>query len=204
MLLISSNRSGRPEAPPLWVRCGVSVACLLGGLLRTSVYLRASSQHFAGRLFAQLGRPGCAQPLRFHSPIITPARLGSPWLTFSTRAARKNFPVSRLEVKVTQSGTCLFEYPSSEACLEAGGWGHCWITITKLSRVPHLQLHFLTALSHRHEMEVSQWWGKCYEFDRQPLTDSQTKCTTLMVPLFLSSDVIHFTAVNLMWPWGCF
>lgn len=80
MLLISSNRSGRPEVSVLWVRCGVSVACLLGGLCAhesISVHHRNTSQGICLCSLVGLDVPMC-----IYGPIKTPARQGSRWLTF--------------------------------------------------------------------------------------------------------------------------
>lgn len=70
MLLISSNRSGRPEVSGLRVSCSVSAACLSGRLC-ASVY-RASYRRWT---------TACSRPDR------TPARHSSHWLTSLTLAA---------------------------------------------------------------------------------------------------------------------
>lgn len=116
----------------------------VGWPLCTRVYLRASSQHFAGHLFVQFSWPGCANVYLWSDQNSSTARLSL--IDFSTWTARINsrkllgeLAGPAPEVKVTQSGVWLFVYPSSEACLEAEGWEHCWMKNPKLSQVSHLQ-----------------------------------------------------------------
>lgn len=161
MLLISSNRSGRPEVSALWVRCGVSVACLLGGLC-THASIAASSQHFAGHWFVQSSWPGSCTATAYSWSDQTASKAMLSLIDFSTWAARKNaatfpneLPGPAPEVKVTLSGVWLFEYPSSEACLEAEGWKHCLMNLTEFSWVPHLQQLWMWRRLLRFEMNTA-------------------------------------------------